>query len=43
MREVVSIATMMLLLAFAGIEPSHAKAAKTCKTDALSTFLSTGC
>ena len=43
MREVVSIATMMLLLAFAGLEPSHAQVAKTCKSDALSSFLSTAC
>ena len=43
MREVLSIATMLLLLAFAGLEPSHAQVTKVCKSDALSTLLSDVC
>jgi len=43
MREVVSIATMMMILAFAGLEPSHAQDAQTCKVDMIMTFFSGGC
>lgn len=39
MREILSIATMLLLLAFAGIEPGHAQVAKTCKTGLIADFL----
>jgi hypothetical protein len=43
MREVVSLAAMFLLLAFAGLEPGHAQAAKTCKAGAVAEFFSAGC
>jgi hypothetical protein len=43
MREIISIASMLLLLAFAGIEPSHAQITKTCKAGAVAEFFSTGC
>ena len=43
MREVLSIATMILLLAFAGLEPSHAQVAKVCKAGAIAELLSTAC
>ncbi|WP_413870530.1 hypothetical protein [Albidovulum sp.] len=43
MREAVSLASLFLLLAFAGIEPGHAQAAKTCKTGAVAELLSTAC
>ncbi len=39
MREIVSIATMFLLLAFAGIEPGHAQVSKTCKAGLVAEFL----
>jgi len=34
---------MFLLLAFAGLEPGHAQAAKTCKAGAVAEFFSAGC
>jgi hypothetical protein len=43
MREAVSLASLFLLLAFAGIEPSHAQGAKTCKAGAVAEFLSSIC
>lgn len=43
MREAISLTTMFLLLALAGIEPSHAEVSKTCKPGALAAFFSTGC
>ncbi|MFN6952994.1 MAG: hypothetical protein ACK4NE_10445 [Albidovulum sp.] len=43
MRESVSLAAMFPLLAFAGLEPGHARAAKTCQAGAVAMFLSTGC
>lgn len=42
MRETISIATMFLLLAFAGIETGKAEATKTCKTGAIVLMLA-GC
>lgn len=43
MREAITITTMFVLLAFAGIEPSHAQASKTCRAGAIAEFFSTGC
>lgn len=43
MREVVSLAAMFLLLAFAGLEPSHAQVAKICKAGPVAEFFSTAC
>ena len=43
MREVISIATVFLLLAAAGIEPGPAHAAKSCKAGAVVEFFSVGC
>lgn len=43
MREVLSIATLLALLAFAGLEPGHAQTAKTCKVGSVAGFFSTVC
>lgn len=43
MREAVSLASLFLLLAFAGMEPSHAQVAKTCRAGAIADLLSTAC
>ncbi|WP_347312394.1 hypothetical protein [Defluviimonas sp. SAOS-178_SWC] len=41
MRELLSIATMFLLLAVAGIEPSHAQVTKMCKSGLVAVSLET--
>lgn len=41
MREIVSIATMFFLLAFAGIEPGHAQVTKTCRTGLIADLFET--
>ncbi len=41
MREILSIATLFLLLAFAGIEPGHAQVAKTCKAGLIADLFAT--
>ncbi len=41
MREIVSIATMFLLLAFAGLEPGHAQVSKTCKAGLIAELFET--
>jgi len=43
MREAISLTTMFLLLAFAGLEPGHAEAPKTCKAGAMAELFSTVC
>lgn len=43
MREAVSLASLFLLLAFAGMEPGHAQVAKTCRAGAIADLLSTVC
>jgi hypothetical protein len=43
MREVISIATMFLILAAAGMEPAASGSAKTCRTDPLAVLLSPAC
>ncbi len=43
MREVISIATMFLLLAAAGMRPDAGHAAKSCRTGAVAEILSLGC
>ena len=43
MREAISLASLFLLLAFAGMEPGHAQAAKTCKAGAVAEFFSAAC
>jgi len=43
MREALSIASMFLLLAFAGLEPGHAQVAKICKVGGVTDFFPTGC
>jgi hypothetical protein len=42
MRETISIATMFLLLAFAGIETGQAEASKTCEYGTI-VMTSAGC
>ncbi|HQU67778.1 MAG TPA: hypothetical protein PLI43_06230 [Albidovulum sp.] len=43
MREVVSIATVFLLLAAAGMQAETPKVAKTCKAGEVAAFFSLGC
>jgi hypothetical protein len=43
MREVVSIATVFLLLAAAGMQAETPKLAKTCKVGEVAVFLSLDC
>jgi hypothetical protein len=43
MREVISIATMFLMLAAAGMEPESYKSAKMCQTGKVAEFLSLTC
>lgn len=43
MREAISIATMFLLLAAAGMQAETATVSKTCKAGAVASFLSAGC
>lgn len=43
MREVISIATMFLILAAAGMEPGTSGSAKTCQTGPLAAVLSLAC
>jgi hypothetical protein len=39
MRELISIASMFLLLAFAGIERGHAEITKSCRSGAIEQLL----
>lgn len=43
MREVISIATMFLILAAAGMEAGTARSVKTCQTGPLAAVLSPAC
>lgn len=43
MREVVSIATVFLLLAAAGMQAETPKVSKTCKAGQVAAFFSLGC
>lgn len=43
MREIVSIATLFLMLAAAGMEAEPAKTFKTCHAGPVGTFFSIGC
>ncbi|MGB7270805.1 MAG: hypothetical protein WBC90_14935 [Albidovulum sp.] len=40
MNESIFVAAMMVILAFAGGEPSHAQSAKVCKVSSVANFLS---
>lgn len=43
MREAISIATMFLMLAAAGMRPESYKSAKTCQAGAVAEFLALTC
>lgn len=43
MRELVSLASLFLFLAFAGIEPGHARTSKTCSAGMMAVLLSAAC